>query len=174
MCRRATSTGSIPGIFGPPNNRSMPLNSRSRREAALGLKADVLLDGIGLDVGGARVVSFLVARRLAHRGKDRAAQWKAYRRQMSSGLLAVMRLDAANREIEDYVLLFSPLRSGRYVWLSSDSLRRHRGALYQEKETLFGAIKATLAKTNRLGPTSSAPPKKRSSGRPKTKGFGGR
>jgi hypothetical protein len=138
------------------------------------LKADVVPDGIGLDVGGARVVSFLVARRLAHRGKDHAAQWKAYRRQISSGLLAVMRLDAANREIEDYVLLPAPLRSGRYVWLSSDSLRRHRGALYQEKETLFGAIKATLAKTNRLGPTSSAPPKKRSSGRPKTKGFGGR
>jgi hypothetical protein len=39
------------------------------------------------------------------------------------GLLAVMRLDAANREIEDYVLLPAPLRSGRYVWLSSDSLR---------------------------------------------------
>jgi hypothetical protein len=111
----------------------MPLNSRSRREADLGLKADVLLDGIGLDVGGARVVSFLVARRLAHRGKDRAAQWKAYRRQMSSGLLAVMRLDAANREIEDYVLLPAPLRSGRYVWLSSDSLRRRQGALYEEK-----------------------------------------
>ncbi|MGY3405049.1 hypothetical protein ACVWZV_001162 [Bradyrhizobium sp. GM5.1] len=64
----------------------------------LGLQADQ--DGIGLDVEGARVVSFLVARRLAHRGKDQAC-----RRQISSGLLAVMRLDAANRQIEDYVLL---------------------------------------------------------------------
>src|SRR3954454_11341329 len=88
------------------------------------------------------------------------------------GLLAVMRLDAANREIEDYVLLPAPLRSGRYVWLSSDSLRRRQGALTRKR---FGAIKARLAKTNRAAPTSSAPSKKRSkSGRPKAKGFGGR
>jgi hypothetical protein len=153
----------------------MPLNSRSRREADLGLKADVLLDGIGLDVGGAHVVSFLVVGRTG-------ASWKGPRCAMESlpkadliGLLAVMRFDAANREIEDYVLLPAPLRSGRYVWLSSDSLRRHRGALYQEKGALFGAIKARLAKTNRAAPTSSAPSKKRSkSGRPKAKGFGGR
>src|SRR4051794_11412816 len=141
----------------------------------LGLQVYLVPDGIGLDVGGARVVSFLVARRLAHRGKDHTAQWKAYRRQISSGLLAVMRLDAANRQIEDYVLLPAPLRSGRYVWLSSDSLRRRRGALYEEKEALFGAIKTMLAKTNRAAPTSSAPSKERSkSGRPKAKGFGGR
>lgn len=140
----------------------------------LGLQADLAPDAIGLLVGGARAVSFLVARRLAHRGKDHAAQWKAYRRQISSGLLAVMRLDAANRAIEDYVLLPAPLRTGRYLWLSSDSLRRHRGALYAQKGELFGAIKTTLAETNRA-PTSSAPSTQRSkSGLPKAKGFGGR
>ncbi|MDA9438728.1 hypothetical protein XH98_06225 [Bradyrhizobium sp. CCBAU 51745] len=32
-----------------------------------------------------------------------------------------MRLDAANKIIEDYVLLPPPMRAGRYVWLSSDS-----------------------------------------------------
>ncbi|MET4717158.1 DNA invertase Pin-like site-specific DNA recombinase [Bradyrhizobium japonicum] len=141
----------------------------------LGLRPELAQDGIGVDVEGRRVVSFLVARRLARRGADHAAQWKACRRQISSGLLAVMRLDAANREIEDYVLLPASLRSGRYVWLASGSLRRHRGALYRERGTLFAAIKATLAKTTRAAPTSSAPPKKRSrSGQPKAKGFGGR
>ena len=141
----------------------------------LGLRPELAPDGIGVDVEGRRVVSFLVARRLARRGEDHAAQWKAYRRQISSGLLAVMRLDAANREIEDYVLLPASLRSGRYVWLASGSLRRHRGALYRERGALFAAIKATLAKTTRAAPTSSAPPKKRSrSGQPKAKGFGGR
>lgn len=141
----------------------------------LGLRPELALDGIGVDIEGRRVVSFLVARRLARRGEDHAAQWKAYRRQISSGLLAVMRLDAANREIEDYVLLPASLRSGRYVWLASSSLRRHRGALYRERGALFAAIKATLAKTTRAAPTSSAPRKKRSrSGRPKAKGFGGR
>jgi hypothetical protein len=49
----------------------------------LDLQAELASDGIGLDVGGERIVSFLVARRLAHRGADHAAQWKAYRRQIS-------------------------------------------------------------------------------------------
>ncbi|WP_459593672.1 recombinase family protein [Bradyrhizobium diazoefficiens] len=141
----------------------------------LGLQPELVLDGIGLDVQGKRVVSFLVARRLTRRGQDHAAQWKAYRRQISSGLLVVMRLDGANREIEDYVLLPASSKSGRYVWLSSGSLRRRRGALYRKRGALFDAIKATLAKTTRAAPTSSAPSKKRSkSGQPKAKGFGGR
>lgn len=113
------------------------------------LQTELVLDGIGVDVGGERLVSFLVARRLPPRGEDHAPQWKAYRRQISSGLLAVMRLDAANRAIEDYVLLPASSRSGRYLWLSSGSLRRHRGALYRKRGALFGAIKATLAKTIR-------------------------
>jgi len=141
----------------------------------LGVQPELVPDGIGVDVEGARVVSFLVARRMARRGEDHTAQWKAYRRQISSGLLAVMRLDPANREIEDYVLLSAPFKPGRYVWLSSDSLRRHRGVLYRERGALFGAIKAALAKTNRVAPASSTPSKKRSkSGQPKAKGFGGR
>lgn len=141
----------------------------------LGLQAEPVHDGIGLDVGGARLVSFLVARRLAQRGEDHAPQWKAYRRQISSGLLAVMRLDAANKVIEDYVLLPSPSKAGRYVWLSSDSLRRHHGALCAEKETLFEAIKAKLAKSNHAAPTSSVPLKKQMKlGRPRAKGSGGR
>jgi recombinase len=141
----------------------------------LGLQADFFPDGIALQIGGERLVSFLVARRLAHRGEDHAAQWKAYRRQISSGLLAVMRLDAANRRIQDYVLLPATLKAGRYVWLSSGSLRRHRGVLYGDKGALFGAIKATLAKPTRAAPTSSAPSKRRSKpDRPRAKGFGGR
>ncbi|MDN4987121.1 recombinase family protein [Bradyrhizobium sp. WYCCWR 13022] len=141
----------------------------------LGLQVELVLDGIGLDVGGKRLVSFLVARRLARRGEDHAPQWKAYRRQISSGLLAVMRLDRANRQIEDYVLLPASLRSGRYVWLSSGSLRRHRSALYRERGALYGAIKATLAKPSRAAPASSAKSTNRSkAGQPKAKGSGGR
>ncbi len=56
----------------------------------LGLRPELAPDGIGVDVEGRRVVSFLVARRLARRGEDHAAQCKAYRRQISSGLLAVI------------------------------------------------------------------------------------
>ncbi|NYG44867.1 hypothetical protein GGD67_002315 [Bradyrhizobium sp. IAR9] len=141
----------------------------------LGLQPELDLDGIGLDIRGERLVSFLVARRLAHRGADHGPQWKAYRRQISSGLLAVMRLDAANRAIEDYVLLPPSLRAGRYVWLSSDSLRRHRGALYAGKDALFGAIKAKFARTNHAALTRSVPLSKRTKpSRPKTNGSLGR
>lgn len=141
----------------------------------LGLQVDLVPDGIALHGGGERLVSFLVARRLGHRGEDHAAQWKAYRRQISSGLLAVMRLDAANQVVDDYAVLPATLKSGRYVWLSSGSLQRHRGALYGDKEALFAAIKAKLAKSNHAAPTNSAPTKKRSrSDRPRAKGFDAR
>lgn len=141
----------------------------------LGLQTELAQEGIGIDVGGARQVSFLVARRLAQRGTDHAPQWKAYRRQISSGLLAVMRLDAANRAIEDYVLLPSPLKAGRYVWLSSDSLRQHHGTLCAEKEALFETIKAKLAKSNHAAPTSSVPLKRQTKlCRPRAKGSDGR
>ncbi|TYO66287.1 hypothetical protein FXV83_12195 [Bradyrhizobium hipponense] len=143
--------------------------------ADLGLEAELVQGGISLDIGGVRQVSFLVARRLAQRGADHAPQWKAYRRQISSGLLAVMRLDATNRAIEDYVLLSSPLRAGRYVWLSSDSLRRHHGVPCAGKEELIKAIKARLAKSNHAARASSAPLNKRTKlSRSKTKGSGER
>ena len=48
----------------------------------LGLRPELAPDGIGVDVERRRVVSFLVARRLARRGEDHAAQWKAYRMQI--------------------------------------------------------------------------------------------
>lgn len=141
--------------------------------ADLGLEAELVQGGIGLEIGGVRQVSFLVARRLAQRGADHAPQWKAYRRQISSGLLAVMRLDAANKAIEDYVLLSSGLRAGRYVWLSSDSLRRHHGIQCAGKEELITAIKARLATSNHAAPAKSAPLNKRTKlCRPKTKGSG--
>lgn len=79
----------------------MPQSSRRCCEPTLAFRLTLFLTALGLDVEGKRVISFLVARRLARRGEHHGAQWKAYRRQISSGLLAVMRLDAANRAIED-------------------------------------------------------------------------
>jgi hypothetical protein len=125
--------------------------------ADLGLEPELAQDGIALDVGGARLVSFIVARRHAARGPDHAPQWKAYRRQISAGLLAVMRLDATNKTIDDYVLLPPKLRAGRYVWLSPGSLTRHRGVRYAGLGELIEAIKASLAKSNHAAPAMSAP-----------------
>jgi hypothetical protein len=81
-----------------------------------------------------------------------------------------MRLDAANRAIEDYVLLPSRLKAGRYVWLSSDCLRRHHGVRCAGREELIKAIMEKLAKSNHVVPTKSAPLKKRTTpGPPKAK-----
>ncbi|MET3970660.1 recombinase family protein [Bradyrhizobium sp. S3.9.1] len=143
--------------------------------ADLGLEPELAQDNIALDVGGTRLVSFLVARQLATRGPDHAPQWKAYRRQISSGLLAVMRLDATNKTIEDYVLLPSKLRAGRYVWLSSGSLARHLGVHCSAMSDLIKAVKARLAASNHAAPTTSvlqSKPEKR--GRPKARSGRGR
>lgn len=143
--------------------------------ADLGLEPELAQGNIALDVGGARLVSFLIARQLATRGPDHAPQWKAYRRQISSGLLAVMRLDATNKVVEDYVLLPPKLRAGRYVWLSSGSLARHRGVLCPEMSDLIKAIKARLAASNHAAPTMSAPSNKQAErGRPKARSGRGR
>ncbi|MGY4231101.1 DNA invertase Pin-like site-specific DNA recombinase [Bradyrhizobium sp. USDA 4449] len=128
--------------------------------ADLGLQPVLTQDNIALDVGGARLVSFLVARQLATRGPDHAPQWKAYRRQICSGLLAVMRLDATNKTIRDYVLLPSKLRASRYVWLSSGSLARHQGVHCLGMSELIKAIKARLAASIHAAPATSAPQNK--------------
>ncbi|MGY8706001.1 recombinase family protein [Bradyrhizobium sp. 18BD] len=125
--------------------------------ADLGLEPELAQDNIALDVAGTRLVSFLVARQLATRGPDHAPQWKAYRRQISSGMLAVMRLDATNKAIEDYVLLPPKLRAGRYIWLSSGSLTRHHGIHCPGMSELIAVIKARLAASNHAAPTMSAP-----------------
>ncbi|PSO22716.1 hypothetical protein C7G41_33900 [Bradyrhizobium sp. MOS002] len=86
-----------------------------------------------------------------------------------------MRLDAANKKIEDYVLLPSPPQAGRYVWISSESLRRQRGVRCAGREELIIAIMEKLAKSNHVVPTKSVPPNKQTKqGRPKAKGSGGR
>lgn len=141
----------------------------------LGLQPELAQGGIALDIGGARLVSFLVARQLATRGPDHAPQWKAYRRQICSGLLAVMRLDAKNKVIEDYVLLPAKLRAGRYVWLSSGSLTRHHGVHCQGMTELIKAIKASLSAES-CGATAMSTPQNKPGkrGRPKARSGRGR
>jgi hypothetical protein len=66
-----------------------------------------------------------------------------------------MRLDATNKTLEDYVLLPSKLRAGRYVWLSSGSLARHLGVHCSAMSDLIRAVEARLAASNHAAPTTS-------------------
>ncbi|OKO74851.1 hypothetical protein [Bradyrhizobium sp. AS23.2] len=136
----------------------------------LGLSVESTHGGIGLDLKGERMIAFLAARQLTTRGPDHAPQWKVYRRQIRSGLLAVLRLNAANDAIEDYLLLPFRLKAGRYVWLSDDSLTRHHAARFATFEALAEDVKVRLGESTRAGSTKRALRNRRTKqGRPKTK-----
>jgi hypothetical protein len=64
-------------------------------------------------------ITLLVARQAKRRKAGHAAHWRVYRRQKQSGLLAVLRLDAANRDVVDYVVIPSSEMTTRYLWLSN-------------------------------------------------------
>lgn len=139
-------------------------------KADLGLTLESTLGGIALDVEGERRITFLAARQLTKRAPDHAPQWRVYRRQISSGLLAVLRLNSTNSAVEDYLLLPSRLKAGRYVWLSDDSLSHHHAARYQTFEELVGEVKVRLGESTRAGSTKRALQNKRLKlGRSRTK-----
>ena len=69
-----------------------------------GLQSAIEHSGAGLMVNGKLTVTFLAARRLAKRS-NHAAQWRAHRSKISAGLLTVLRLNEANKAVQDYVVL---------------------------------------------------------------------
>lgn len=138
--------------------------------ADLGLAVESAHGGIAIDLNGKRSVTFLVARQLTTRGPDHAPQWKLNRRQIQAGLLAVLRLNKSNRAIEDYLLLPSRLKAGRYVWLSDDSLARHHAVRFPTFEKLAYELKVRLGEANRAELAKRAPRNRQTKqGRPKTK-----
>jgi DNA invertase Pin-like site-specific DNA recombinase len=136
----------------------------------LGLTVESAHGGIAIDLNGKRGVTFLVARQLTTRGPDHAPQWKLNRRQIQTGLLAILRLNKSNRAIEDYLLLPSRLKAGRYVWLSDDSLTRHHAVRFPTFEKLVHELKVRFGEATRAGSAKRAPRNRRKKpSRPKTK-----
>jgi hypothetical protein len=70
-------------------------------------------------INGKVAITFLVARHARKRKASHAANWRVYRRQKQSGLLAVLRLDAANVHVLDYVVIAALVMKRRYLWLSN-------------------------------------------------------
>ena len=65
-------------------------------------------------------ITFMVARQAKKRKPGHAAQWRVYRRhKLAADVLAVLRLDAANCEIADCVLVPSSLMKKRYLRFTS-------------------------------------------------------
>jgi hypothetical protein len=74
-------------------------------------------------VNGKVTITFLTARQATRRAPGHAAHWRVRCRRELSGLLAVLRLNEVNRDIEDYVLLpASKMTAWPYLRLSNASL----------------------------------------------------
>lgn len=71
-----------------------------------------------LTIDGRTKVTFLVARQ-GQRQPGHVRYWRVYRRQRQSGLLALLRLDEANRAVEDYVLIPASAIAKRYLRFST-------------------------------------------------------
>ena len=100
----------------------------------------------GLTVNGTRRVWFLIARQLTKLKPNHATQWRAYRKQMPSGLLVVVRLNHGNKEIQDYIVLPTSRMAGPYLRLSDASLPRHRAIRVENLEDLIRDIIARLTR----------------------------
>jgi DNA invertase Pin-like site-specific DNA recombinase len=73
-----------------------------------------------VQVDGKASVAFMVARQAKKRQAGHATYWRVYRtKKVAADVLAVLRLNAANREIADCVLLPASAMTKRYLRLSS-------------------------------------------------------
>jgi hypothetical protein len=72
-------------------------------------------------INGKAKITFMVARQSKKKAPGHATHWRVYRRQKQSGLLAVLRLDSANRDITDYVLVPASAIAKKYLRLSETS-----------------------------------------------------
>jgi DNA invertase Pin-like site-specific DNA recombinase len=114
--------------------------------------------GVSVTVNGeCRLISFLTARQLARRNVNHAAQWRAYRRPMPSGMLVVARLNDVNKAVQDYVLLAAPGKAGPYLRLSDLALVRHKAIRVSNLNELIREIKARLIPRAASGTEASRP-----------------
>jgi DNA invertase Pin-like site-specific DNA recombinase len=94
-------------------------------QLAEGLSADKNLPArvdkvmASVTVNGTTKISFLTARQLVKIKLSHCTQWRLYRRHPLSGLLVVLRLDASNKTIEDYLLLPASKMTGPYLRFSN-------------------------------------------------------
>ncbi|MEH2499550.1 DNA invertase Pin-like site-specific DNA recombinase [Bradyrhizobium sp. AZCC 1678] len=124
---------------------------------------------VGLTINGKLKVTFLAARHLAKRGANHAPQWRAHCSKITSGLLVVLRLNEANKAVQDYVVLPASGGSGAYVRLSDAALIRQKAARVDSLDELIREIKMGLIAPNRVAPAMpAAKSKRRKPIRPKT------
>ncbi|HWF48686.1 MAG TPA: recombinase family protein [Bryobacteraceae bacterium] len=109
--------------------------------------SDVVAVDHTVKVRGKPRITFLVARQAKKLKPGHATHWRVYRRQkVTADMLAVLRLDAENREIADCVLVPSSAMTKRYLWLSNVADFPRQTARVETVAELVQALKVRFGK----------------------------
>jgi hypothetical protein len=123
-------------------------------------------------VNGKFKITFLVARRLPKRGPNESPHWRAYRGEISAGVLVVLRLNELNKAVKDYLVIPASWGTGTGAWvtLSDITLAREKAMHVDSLDGVIREIKTRLTASNHVAPTKpKLKNKRRKRGRPKTK-----
>ena len=119
---------------------------------ALASSADIVAIDHTVQMNGKPRVMFMVARQAKELKPGHAAHWRVYRRQkVAADMLAVLRLDAGNREIADCVLVPSSAMTKRYLRLSTVADLPPQAVRVESVEDLVQALKTRLRNLKRRG-----------------------
>ena len=132
------------------------------------LQSAVAESGAEIVVRGNLKVTFLTARQQARRGVNHAPQWRAHCGKVFSGLLVVVRLNEANKAIQDYVILPASGRTGAYVRLSAAALARQKAVPLASLDELIRKIR-TIASSHAASAKPELQNKRTRSSQPKTR-----
>lgn len=100
-----------------------------------------------ITVNGKTLICLIIARQ-TKRGPNHAASWRVYRRKRLTGLLVVLRLDAANRSIGDYLVMPASSLAGNYLHFSAHG-DNHGAIRVDVPDDLIPVIKDQLTKIRR-------------------------
>ena len=109
--------------------------------------SDIVAVDHTVKVRGKPRITFLVARQAKKLKPGHATHWRVYRRQkVAADMLAVLRLDAANREIADCVLVPSSAMTKRYLRISNVADFPPQAARVETVAELVQALKVRFGK----------------------------
>ena len=134
-------------------------------------QAGLTEDGLGLTLSGRHeIIAFQVVRQMRKRNTSNAAQWRAHRSKVRSELNIILRLDDANKVIQDYVLLPASDIAKPYLTLSDAALVRHNAVRVETVGELIREVKVRFISSSRAAPAKPTPRnKRRRPSSPKTK-----
>jgi hypothetical protein len=136
-----------------------------------GIRLNLTDDGAGLARhGSSKIISFQVVRRMARRTPNHVALWRAHLRKERTRLCVFLRLNEANKVVQDYVLLPSPGTAKPYLTLSDGALARHKAVRVDTVNELLRNIKARFTSSSHAAPAKpTRRNKRRKPSRPKTR-----